>query len=297
MKSSKKFLLTPLLLSIIFSPLFCAPKPIVREIVASNPKGNSIAISWELPKDPSPPITELLLYRSTREITAYGELKALQPVARLKAGTTFFNDTVEDFLDYYYTVISVTKDGVYEVAMSALNTTVEGVHLKVKAQSITPASKAVATERVSNDNLRAAPLPVLDIMGARGRKPVALSKKARDASKDLGVSKVSEAKPLSVHIFEEDLTSDSGGDDFLLFEVIRKTFVVNLFKEAAEQLLQFVRAGRSRDTTNRAYFYLAESYYYSGDYKTAVRYFLKVYDVWPKLVKERIDSSLALYKI
>lgn len=299
MNKSRSFILFCLILFFTLNNLlFASDRPIVRDITVSNIKGSSIAVSWQLPRNPAPAIIELLLYRTNKEITTYGDLKDLTPLARLKSNATFYSDEVSDFLDYYYTVISVTNNGAYEVVMSAINSSVVGVHVKVKKQSVKAVTKATFIEKISNESMRAAPLPVLDIMGKKAQKEIIMSQKAHNVARDLGVNiNNSKVMPLEVHIFEEDLTSAGGGDDFLLFETLRKTFVLCHYKEAADELLQFAKSGRSKETTQRAYFYLAESYYYSGDYKTAVRYFLKVYDVWPKLVKERIDSSLALYNI
>lgn len=282
---------------------FASPKerPIINNITASPIQGKAIRLSWELPADPSTPITELCVYRDTRVIRTLDHVSRLTPIARLSKTAKNYTDKVTDFLDYYYVVMSVTSDGLYKALISGVNATLDAVHLPPPAPSTAIKSAAVENERESASLYRAAPLPIMTLMGLKPKKAVLMSAKAHEVALDLGratspaLKEVGKVK--AVHIFEEDMTTNNAGDDFLLFEILRTSFIARKYKEAAESLTQFINSSRSVDTTNRAIFYLAQSYYFSKDYKSAVQRFLLVYDIWPKLVKEYINSSLDLYKV
>lgn len=283
---------------------FASPKgrPIVNNItaVAVNTSG-SIKIAWELPDDSDTPITELCIYRDTKVIRNFDQVTKLSPIARLSRTAKNYTDKVADYFDYYYAVVSVTGDGYYKALISGVNAMLDAVHLSPPKPSTAIKSAAVESERESASLYRAAPLPIMTLMGIKPKKAVLMSAKAHEVALDLGratspaLREVGKVK--TVHIFEEDMATLNAGDDFLLFEILRTTFIAKKYKEAAEELIRFINSSRSADTTNRAVFYLAQCYYFSRDYKSAVHRFLLVYDVWPKLVKEYINSSLDLYKV
>ena len=117
---------------------------------------------------------------------------------------------------------------------------------------------------------------------------------ARELGNDSEIRKNIISEP---YIFEEDLVSPDGGDAFLLFEILRTTFIQKKYKEAEAALERLIGTNRTKDITNRATFYLAETYYFSADYKNAAQTFLKVYDVYPAAAKRWLDSTLDLYTI
>lgn len=276
--------------------LFADDLPVVRNIVATSPNSKSIMISWDIPKN-APDIRELLIFRKNKAITSFADIKDTPPLARLSQKTTTYKDNVKDTCDYYYAVVAVVSSGMYNVVIGAINSTVTGVHIKAKTdgQKVATHTARQRDFKKGKNFARTTPLPILDLMGIKRHTPVVMSDESHKIAYELGSD--GRNKILPPHIFEEDMVTTGGGDDFLLFEILRTTFIQRKYKEAADSLWQFTNARRTVETTNRACFYLAESYYYSKDYKTAIHYFLRVYDVWPAIVKKRIDSALDLYQI
>lgn len=273
-------------------------RPIVRDILATGTANAAINISWSIPKNPSPKINRLLLYRSTRPITSYYDLSESTPLATLFANTSFYADIIDNYIDYYYAVVTVTTAGVYDIVIPSINSTVSGTHLKMPAPNEHIQSTASAKEKIySSENMREIPLPYLDLIESQNKKPIKMSDKARMEAKRLGKTQKYAHKSLAPYIFEEDLISPDGGDAFILFEILRTAFIQKKYKESAEQLEHLIGTNCAEAVKNRAIFYLAESYYYSGDYKTAATTFLKIYDEYPSISKKWVDSSLDFFEI
>ena len=55
---------------------------------------------------------------------------------------------------------------------------------------------------------------------------------------------------------------------------------------------QLIGTNISEETRNRAYFYLGESQYFSGNYEEAVRSFVRIQQVFPTLSKKWLEASL-----
>ena len=127
----KKFL-SILALLIISLPLF-ATKPVILDIQARASKGTKINLFWVLPENPDQEITKLLIYRSTTPITRYSQIKNLTPIAELSGTETGYTDSVKDYKDYFYAVITVT-DKPSEIILASMNSTVNGVHLKLQTK-------------------------------------------------------------------------------------------------------------------------------------------------------------------
>ena len=94
------------------------------------------------------------------------------------------------------------------------------------------------------------------------------------------------------YIFEEDLVSPDGGDEYLLFEILKASFVTKKYKETIEKLNQLIGTNISEETRNRAYFYLGESQYFCRNYEDAVRSFVKVQAAFPTVSKKWLEDSL-----
>ena len=91
------------------------------------------------------------------------------------------------------------------------------------------------------------------------------------------------------------MTEPSGGDDYLLFDILKTTFIKKKYGECSEKLIKFLGQNRSKDVTNRAIFYLGECYYYTGDFSKALGQFLLLEDVYPALSRKWSESTLDLY--
>ena len=143
------------------------------------------------------------------------------------------------------------------------------------------------------DGKREIPLPFLDVTEQFSKKPVKMNEETKKIAASLADgTKDKESKRMEPYIFEEDIISPDGGDDFLLFEILRTTFIQKKYKDSADQLKKLLGTNRSKEVTKRAVFYLGESEYYTKDYSAAVRTFLLVYDEYPVQAKKWIDATL-----
>lgn len=281
-------------LSTVFLTLFCtfslfAQKPIIQDIQAKAGKGSKINITWTIPQDSDEQITELLLYRSTKQITNYSQIEALNPVATLSAEITGYTDTVSDFNDYYYAIICVT-DKPYNVILISFNSTITGAHVLTKVKTTEP-EKTEYEKFYPEGMMRETPLPYIDLFDGIDKKEKATGEMASSANSVITARSQKQAL-LTQYIFEEDLVSPDGGDDYLLFEILKTSFVTRKYSDAISQLTKLTGTNISETTRNRAYFYLGEAQYLSGKYEDAVRTFVKIEQAYPTLVKKWLDSAL-----
>ena len=302
-------------------------RPIASDINASATSTTTITVSWVLPeKTEGEQIVSLAVYRNTRPITGNNALSISQKIATLPYNSVSYTDTLNDYREYYYAVISYTKPGdyernsdlyydeeldknnntgggtPYEILLPGVNSTVNGVRVKspVKANSISKKTTESAKEKIySAGDLREQPLPYLDILGDSTTPDPKISKDTESKALSLvgGKQTHSIAIPLEPYYFEQDMMSPEGGDDFLLYEVLRTTFVAKNYPAATASLLRFLAQNRTQDVTNRAVFYLGESYYYCGKYEKALNQFLTIEDTFTSLSRKWIESTLELYKV
>lgn len=278
-----------LFVAIFYSFLLFAQKPIVQDIQAKPLKGAKINITWTLPQNPDSPISFLYVYRSEQQITSYTQIETMTPIAILQATDISYIDSVPDFKDYYYAIIAIC-DNPYRVILRSFNATVTGTHVITKPkQTITP--KVEEEKLYPEGTLRETPLPFIDYTDGIGKKEAA-TQEISEKTKTLISQNKKNAPKLSQYVFEEDMISPDGGDDYLLFEILKTTFVTRKYPDAISQLNRLIGTNISETTRNRAYFYLGESYYLSGEYEHAVKTFLKVESVYPSLVKKWLDASL-----
>ena len=278
-----------LLFSLLLSFSLFAEKPIVQDIKAHSAKGYKLTVTWSLPKNTEKPITSLQLYRSTRQITSFAQLTDASPIAVLQPGITGYTDTVGDFNDYYYAVIAVT-DKPYEVILLSFNSTVTGAHVLTTIKKTEPQKKEYE-KFYPEGTLRETPLPYIDFVEGLGKETKA-SDEALTSATSLMTSKKNRQPLLTQYIFEEDLVSPEGGDDYLLFEILKTSFVTRKYSDAINSLNKLIGTNISETTRNRAVFYLGEAEYLCGDYEACVRTFVKVEQAYPTLVKKWLDSAL-----
>jgi len=279
-----------LLLSILLSTFLFAEQPLVKDIKAQGGKGQKITITWTLPSNVEEPITKLYLYRSLKQITNYQQIKDKKPLIELKPSYTGYIDTVSDFKDYFYAVIAVT-DQPYDLILLSFNSTVSGAHLTPKEK--TDAAIKIPEEKLYPDGaLRETPLPFVDILDQNYDEESMISEETLDSTKELYSNKKNKKNLLKQYIFEEDLISPDGGDDYLLFEILKNSFVQRKYDQALTDLNKLVGTNISESTRNRAYFYIGEAQYLTGDYQAAVKTFIKIQQVYPVQAKKWLDSAL-----
>ena len=278
---------------LFFSSILFAEKPIVRDIQAEAGKGNKINIFWTLPENPEKEISSFLIYRDTRQIASFSQIKNLEPIAQISSNFSGYTDSVKDFIDYFYCVLAITKDSTspYDLILLSFNSTVKGAHIAVNSQQKEPQKKE--TEKLYYEGtLRETPLPYIDIVDNSIQPTPTVSEEAAFAAQTL-TNKTKKREPvLKPYIFEEDLISPDGGDDYLLFEILKQYFVHKNYDEAIVQLNKLAGTNIKDSTRSRVYFYIGECEYLTGEYEKAVKSFVKVQDIYPTLARKWINSSL-----
>lgn len=278
------------LISIIFSTLLFAEKPIVQDLQAIGGAGTKINLIWNNPKSTDQKITKFLVYRDTQPITDYKTVSNMKPIAELDAYWSSYTDTVNDFKDYFYAIIAVT-DKPYDIILPSINATNIGAHLVYKNVDKEVPEVKQKEQLYPEGNLREKPLPYIDYI--EGLEPEELiSSETLEAAKKLSSKSVSSKERLTPYYFEEDLISPDGGDDYLLFDVLKTYFVQKKYEQAVVMLEKLAGTNLKSATRNRTYFYMGEAYYFLGEYSDAVRIFVRIEKEYPILTKKWIDSSL-----
>ena len=283
------FVILILLLTTTFF-IYSQNKPIVTDIQAVPAKGTRINVYWTLPQNPEPKITKLLIYRDTRPISSYNHLSGAYFLAEPPPESRGYTDTVSDYNDYFYAVIAFT-DRPFDLILVSMNSTVEGVHLIApQPKDIEPKKKE--EEKLYTDGaMRETPLPFLNYVEGQGEALIS-DEVAQQASQFSGYSTKTGLTPVSPYFFEEDLISPDSGDDFLLFEVLKNTFVQEKYEESIVLLNKLNGTNISESVRNRVLFYIAEAYFFTGDFEEAAKCFVKVAHVYPLQTKIWMNYTL-----
>lgn len=278
---------------LFFSSILFAEKPIVRDIQAEAGKGNKINIFWTLPENPEKEISSFFIYRDTRQIASYAQIKNISPIAQIDSNFSGYTDLVKDYNDYFYCVLAVTKDSSvpYDLILLSFNSTVKGVHISMNTQQKEPQKKE-KEKLYYEGTLRETPLPFIDIVENSLQPEPTVSEEAAFAAQTLTNKNKKREPVLKPYIFEEDLISPDGGDDYLLFEILKQYFVHKNYDEAIVQLNKLAGTNIKDSTRSRVYFYIGECEYLTGEYEKAVKSFVKVQDIYPTLARKWINSSL-----
>ena len=278
---------------ILTAAFLFAERPLVHDIQARAGSGTKIRITWQLPKNPEPEVESYLLYRTTEQITSYSQLKGIAPITALSPDRSGYTDQLSDLRDYFYTVISQTVEGPYDLVLLSFNSTVTGVHLIAKKQTEAPIENKDSETIYPDGSLRKTPLPFIDLIEGIDAEPLVSEATLSQLNSLTGGNSTTSKNPLlTPYIFEEDLVSPDGGDEYLLFEILKASFVTKKYKETIEKLNQLIGTNISEETRNRACFYLGESQYFSRNYEEAVRSFVKVQAAFPTLSKKWLEDSL-----
>lgn len=266
----------------------------VYNIHAEEETGASINISW-LYDGIDAKTKAFELYRSSKPFAATYEIEKTALIAELPPEARDYSDKVDDYHEYYYAVLVRTEDGTDRILLPSMNATVTGTHRKfppVQKQTIVNAS---AQEKIySEGELREIPLPSIDLLEASAHAEHPLLPQTVTAGEKLGTQKTQTKTILEPYAFEQDLISPEGGEDYLLFDTLHRTFARKQYGQGIQQLEEFLSVNHSEKIITRAYFYLGECQYFSGLFKDAVMSFLKVQEEYPDLTKRWIDSSLDL---
>ena len=94
------------------------------------------------------------------------------------------------------------------------------------------------------------------------------------------------------YIFQEDLYTPDGGDDFILFEILKNYFIQEKYDQAFISLQHLTKTNIDEKVLNRAIFYMGQSLYFCANYEEAITTFVKVAEIYPELTKKWIVLSL-----
>ncbi len=266
-------------------------KPVVQDIQANPSKGTRINISWTLPSNPVPEITKLLVYRDTRPISAYNQLANAEFIAELSAWETSYTDIVQDYNDYYYAVIAFT-DSPFDMIFVSMNSTVEGVHLIAPEEKDIEPKKKAEEKLYTDGTMRETPLPYINYVEGQGQEQLISDEAAQSVSSLGAASSKTGRTRVSPYFFEEDLVSPESGDDFLLFEVLKTTFVQEKYDEAIVLLNKLNGTNISQSVRNRVNFYIAQAYFFTGDFEQAAMTFAKTAQAFPLQTKIWMNYTL-----
>ena len=191
------------------------------------------------------------------------------------------------------------------IILPGINATITGVRAEFLEDVSLLASEEEAPQPASvpqktSTGLRPQPLPLLDPLGSTDTAfhEQKISPQAEEnALALLRNRKKTGSQKLEQYIFTEDMASPSGGDEYLLFDVLKTSFIRRKYAAATEELEQFLAQNRTAAVTNRATFYLGEAYYFTGDYLRALNEFLSLSTVYPALSRRWIDSCLDFYQM
>ena len=294
-------------------------RPVVTGTNAMQVENGKISVSWILPKNNTDSISSFVIYRNKKPFTSYGQIEFSQPLATVEKNTDSYTDSPRDTSEYFYAVITMISENgkpqgnseVYydeqldgkemlksetpiRLVLPGVNATTEGIKASAAIYLGQPSiKKTPQTKKEYEDKMREMPLPLIDVLG-ENQKPAEtqISETSRRKIRPLLKSKKEQTKVLPVHIFDEDLISPAGGDEYLLFEILRTSFIKKKYPDSIDALKKFLAQNRNKQVTDRANFYLGESYYYTGDFSSALTYFLSLEETYPELSRKWTENTL-----
>lgn len=292
-------------------------KSVVTGIKAESSSAKSVTVTWSSPADLKT-VSALLVYRATKPFTGFSQTEKLEPVAILTPNETSYTDTLKNSQVYFYAVVSAlgsatssdselffdeetdtkreysSDNPLLKTVLPGVNATVQGARATRQKKVKSAIKNAEQPRKTYEDGeLRETPLPYIDVLDALPAHEPKISAEAKNKTKNL-IRKNSRQKPepLPIHIFEEDLVSPAGGDEYLLFEILKTYFIKKQYSESITQLRKFLAQNRTKEVADRASFYLGESYYYTGNFPSALTRFLALEETYPELSRQWIDSTL-----
>jgi len=284
----KKFIC--LFICLIFSIFaFSQERPVVKDINAKYLEGTTIQITWTNPQNTQPKISFLKLYRTNKPISTYNQLSETDKIADLSPNTTSYIDNVFDFKEYFYTLVACTPEP-NTLIFASMNTTISSVKIEPAKEDEQQIQSFKTTEQPKKTELREMPLPYLNIVEGINQKS-GISEKAIN-NLPLQDKNAKDGEYAHPYIFQEDLYTPDGGDDFILFEILKNYFIQEKYDQAFISLQHLTKTNIDEKVLNRAYFYMGQSLYFCANYEKAITTFVKVAEIYPELTKKWIILSL-----
>lgn len=276
-------------LILCLSKLSAVETPIVQEINTILQNDDEIKITWILPTN-TESINYFLLYKDFKPITSFKQIQEIDESLQLSKTTTSFIDKPNTYEPLYYAIIAVT-DKMYPLIIPSYNSTIKAIKLKKSETKIPTEAIKNAPSTYPQGKSREAPLPAIAYNDKQNVS--SLSTEAQSSISKLNInSTLTIKKTLMPYIFDDETIVPDGGDNLLLFDIIKNTFETQKYEECTQSLLQLLSTNISKDVQNRAYFYLGQTYYFTANYKTAISYFVKTESIFPSLSQKWTNSSL-----
>ena len=291
-------------------------KSVVTGIKAESSSAKSVTVTWTAPASLKS-LSALIVYRSLKPFTSFAEIEKKEPVAVLMPNETSYTDYLTTTKEYYYAVVSAigaqkdseselyfdeetdvkndysTDNKLLRTVLPGVNATIKGARVNRQKMKSTIKSAETPAKTYGNGALRETPLPYIDILDEQPVHEPTISEESKNKAKTLiRKNRKQKPQPLPIHIFEEDLVSPAGGDEYLLFDILKTYFIKKKYSESITHLRNFLAQNRTNEVADRANFYLGESYYYTGNFSLALTKFLTLEKPYPELCRQWIDSSL-----
>jgi hypothetical protein len=244
----------------------------------------------------SKPERELIMYRNNSPILSYTDLiNAVSWV--LDEGTTSYTDSPPAGIDYYYAIIDteIVKIGKIEL-VSGENTTSVPVTIPLSGNEI-------VTEE--SPTTRSRPLPFLILQsGIESGEKLSTKFLNLPAKKDLEpgtIKAISNILSMTTLIPEEEpvitlLAEDKGdnqvGEEYILINTVKEYLLNGLYEESITQFKNFLSIHRTKEMEIKAHFYLAQAYYFTGEYREAILEFLLTREAYYMQVNHWLDACL-----
>lgn len=285
----------------VFSLLFlllCSLSFSSSRAIASNvnarANNDEILVTWDFSS--SSKVSSFLIFRTSSPLASSQELNSLEAVCEVEANQRAWTDKVEKRgEDYYYAVIATVSGKMVGIVVPSVNATVISCRLDEKVQTQTLIERKEEGEKLYfSPSLREQPLPYM-------KKSVPEKSEAKIASDSVKnmfpLLPRTAQKKLPPYIFSEDREENAIGDDYLLQMILKRSFFVGDYKKASEELVRFLSVNREKGASDRAYFYIGECYYFSGDYKTALEFFLHTQNIYKELTRKWTRYTLNAFEI
>lgn len=283
----KKFIFLSVLFLSLLGAFAQSQRLFVTDIGVEAISETQIKIDWTLPQglNTEKDSLSIELYRTVIPVSDVSALWNEKPLVVLHDFETEYVDTVSENKEFYYTVL-LAKEGsdIADFVIPGTNSTVWGITPLVPAEAPLLPKKITKVEKPDpSTGLRSFPLPLLNNFSTSG------SVKKEFSTKALRIP--------DAYIFMEETKKSLAGEEYLLSEIITKHFVSKNYEKTIEELRSFLNIKRSEATKNRATFYLGESYFFLGEYREALPYFLAVKDAFPGLADYWIQITLENFQI
>lgn len=247
----------------------------------------SIKLQWENPK--STEIKCFHIYKSPSQIFS-SSLQNLEPIDSVDFTKNEYIDVSSPNSDVFYAVISELHNGTkITVAIPSFNSLVLPISMKKDSETI---ETIIEKNREITKNQRLLiPLPYLNI-SEKDKEGQKLDNSLVLTTKNYGTKKAQPNSVLSKEILPEETVLQATGEQYFLTNIIQNSFTNADWAKAEEELTIFLQVNRHKDIVSRARFYRAQTYYFQGYFREAIKEFLNCTDTLNPRTKKWISSCL-----